>query len=226
MSDALIDIPCVSLPKVPVKMPKIELPFGVELQAIMDISKGPPTDCTLVHSLMLQLAPVLAGMTCFFKVLKVMVALKDISVDSLPKIAQAAADLADCFLVFDKIPKLIGDILRILIMFLKCFIQAVESIINFQVGIDLNAADGNPALLFSLQCAQDNAQTSLAQLMAALEAIQPLLDMMQPLMQMGGLSLKLPSMADVTGAKDLTEMLHKIEATLEEMQQLLDSLPI
>ena len=226
MSDALIDIPCVSLPKVPVKIPKITLPFGGELQAIMDMSKGPTQDCTLVHSLMLQLAPTLAGMTCFFKVLKVMVALKDISVDSLPKIAKAAADLADCFLVFDKIPKMIADILRLIIMFLHCFITAVKSILNFQLGIDLNAADGNPALLFSLQCAQDNAQTSLAQLMSALEAVQPLLDMMSPLLEMGGLSFKLPSLGDLSAAKDMTETLDNMEATLQELQQILDSLTV
>lgn len=226
MADALIDIPCVSVPKVPVHMPKITLPFGGEFQALLDISKGPQPDCAMVHSLMLQLAPALAGMTCFFKVLKVMVALKDISVDTLPKIATAAADLADCFLVFDKIPKFIADILRIIIMFLHCFVNAVKSILNFQVGIDLNAADGNPALLASLTCAQNNAEASLAQLMAALGAVQPLLDMMTPLLEMGGLSFKLPSMGEITGAKDITESLDKLEATLQELQQILDSLPV
>jgi hypothetical protein len=217
-------IPCTKLPKI--DMMKISLPFGGELSSIMDISKGPPTDCALVHSLMLQLAPTLAGMTCFFKVLKVMVALKDINIDTLPKIAAAAADLADCFLVFGKIPIMIADILRMIIAFLHCFINAVKSIVNFQAGIDLNAADGNPVLIDALKCAQENSETSLAQLMAALGAIEPILEMTKPLLEMGGLSLTLPSMGDITGAKDLTETLDKLESTLVQLQDALESLPV
>ena len=222
MAEALVEIPCVKFPDPPPM--KVTLPFGVELKALMDISQGPPSDCTLVHSLMLQLAPTLAGLTCFFKVLKVVAALKDISVDTLPKIAQAAADLGPCLNFAIGIPLMIADILRIIIAFLKCFNQGVKSILNFQVGIDLNAAEGNPVLLASLECAKANSEVSLNQLMQGLAAIQPLLDMVSPLMEMGGLSLKLPSMGEATGAKDLVETLEKLESVLVELQNALDSI--
>jgi hypothetical protein len=222
MADAVVEIPCIKFPN-PSPL-KVTLPFGVELKGLVDISAGPPTDCTLVHSLMLQLAPALAGLTCFFKVLNVIAALKNISVESLPKIAKAAADLGPCLNFALGIPLMIADILRIIIAFLKCFIESVKSVLNFQVGIDLNAAEGNPVLLASLKCAQANSEASLNQLMQGLEAIQPLLDMVSPLLEMGGLSLKLPSLGDLKGAKDLTETLDKLESTLVELQNALDSI--
>jgi hypothetical protein len=61
MVEPLIPTPCVPFPKA--KPLEIALPFGGALSSITDVSQGPPTDCALVHSLMLQLAPMLASMT-------------------------------------------------------------------------------------------------------------------------------------------------------------------
>ena len=215
-------IPCVNLPKV--EKLRIRLPFGSELQSISDISKGPPSDCTLVQSLMVQLLPALGGMTCFLKVLKVISTLQNISVNTLPDIASAAAEAADCFLIFDDIPFMIADILRLIIAYLKCIIQAIESVLNFQVGIDLNSAQGNPVLLASLNCAQNNAQTSLDQLFEALAAIEPLLTIIQPIAELGNVSLELPSLAEATNAEDVTQTLQNLSNTLEQLQQTVDSL--
>lgn len=221
-----LNIPCPKLDK-PVHL-SIALPFGGELSALADISKGPPSDCALVHSLMLQLAPTLAGMTCFFKVLKVMQALASVKMpQDIIKVATAAADLAECFMVFLHIPKMIKDILQVIIHFLHCIITAIKSIVNFQIGIDLNSADGNPVLLAALQCAQDNAETSMAQMMQSMAVVQPLMDMISPLMEMGGLSLKLPSLGDLSGdLKDMTKTLDQLEAAVQQLQDIIDSIPV
>ena len=62
-------IPCIKLPSG--KDLKVSLPLGVELKSMVDLSKGPPTDCALIHSLMLQLMPALGGMACFLKLITV-----------------------------------------------------------------------------------------------------------------------------------------------------------
>src|SRR5262249_8330750 len=151
-------IPCIELPNP--KPLKISLPFGGDLKSVIDISKGPPSDCTLIHGLMLQLAPALASMECFLKVLKVVQAMSNISVTSLPDIAKAVGEMLACFNVFAKIPCMIVDVLKVIIAYLKCIIEGVESIFKFQIGINFGAAAGNPVLLASLNCAQNNANAS------------------------------------------------------------------
>ncbi len=219
-------IPCVTLPKA--KKLKITLPFGGELQSMADTSKGPPTDCALVHSLMLQLTPTLAGMTCFFKMLKVIKALSEIEnpITDIPKVAIAAKDLSKCFLVFDSIPAMIADILRLIIAYLRCIIQAIKSILDFQVAIDLNAAQGNPVLLASLDCANNNAQISLDQLMEQIAVIEPLLAVVEPIAGLVGISLEFPSLAKVSGADDLPKTLENLNNTLEQLQQAVDAIPV
>jgi hypothetical protein len=219
-------IPCVTLPKA--KKITITLPFGGELQSMADTSKGPPTDCALVHSLMLQLTPTLAGMTCFFKMLKVIKALSEIEnpITDIPKVAEAAKELSKCFLVFDSIPAMIADILRLIIAYLRCIIQAIKSILDFQVGIDLNAAQGNPVLLASLDCANNNAQISLDQLMEQIAVIEPLLAVVEPIAGLVGISLEFPSLAKVSGADDLPKTLENLNNTLEQLQQAVDAIPV
>jgi hypothetical protein len=100
MSDTQI-IPCIELPNLPPM--KITLPFGVELNAVADFSKGPPSNCTLIQSLMVQLAPALAGMACIFKMLNVFVQLSKMASVKTPldvvsnvNVAEAAAALSEC----------------------------------------------------------------------------------------------------------------------------------
>lgn len=222
-------IPCIELPKA--KTLKIRLPFGGELSSVADISKGPPSDCTLVNSLMLQLMPTLGGLTCFLKVLNVIKKLEELKdvkgpqdLGKLPEIAEAAAEVAICFNAFAQIPFTIADILRIIIAYLKCIIEAINSILEFQVGIDLNSAQGNPVLLASLNCAQNNAQTSLDQLLEALTVIEPLLEIVKPIAEVAGVSLELPSLAEATDAEDITQTLQNLSNTLEQLQQTVDAL--
>src|SRR5436190_662794 len=122
---------------------EIPLPFGAMLKAVIDMSKGAPTDCELVKSLILQVTPMLAGMECILRILKVIMALKEL-VTSLPDLSKvgdvvsAIEELAECFIMLTPagIGKLIAAILRIVIAYLTCFIDAFMSIYTFQIGID------------------------------------------------------------------------------------------
>ena len=249
MSDTQI-IPCIHLPDL--QPMKITLPFGIELNAVADFSKGPPSNCALIQSLMVQLSPALAGMACIFKMLKVFLELSKITNPmnaplGIVKVAKAAAELTDCFLFPAQIICMIVGILKMIISFLLCIIEAVESLLNFKLGIDFSLTAGNPTLLATLTCAQNNADASGAQLRQALELIQPLLIVIDPILGMapsvpgpindvikaipnaiasiraaldgGSVSVGVP------GAEGPLQVLQRIRADLSEFQALLATIP-
>lgn len=246
--------PCIRLPKL--EPLKIRLPGGAEIQSLVDSSKGPPTDCTLVHSLMLQLTPVLANMACFLKVLKIFKLISSLTnpnpvavASGIVEVAKEAASLISQCLVPMNFVCTIIDILKLIIAFLKCLIEAVRSVLTFQVGINFADAQGNPVLLATLECAQDNAQASMTTLQDALAAIQPLLQMVQPLLEIAaeaappglqevlekvpetlgiltsllssGAAVGVPTVAEVD---QIIQTLDDIKATLEQLQDTLESL--
>jgi hypothetical protein len=229
---------------------KIRLPFGSELKSIMDISKGPPTDCTLIHGLMLQLAPALAGMECFLKMMNVITVLKDLDPkkpQTFTELAPAVKDMVGCLGFAVRIPLMIIDVLKLIIAYLKCIIEATLSVLKFQVGININAAQGNPVLKLSLQCAQNNADISMSQLKQALALVQPLLSLIQPILGMAAGPLPEPAhdalqaipevletigqlsegggvSAGVPGTQDTVASLENLKGTLQQLQAALESL--
>ena len=236
---------CIPLPKP--KPLKIRLPFG-DLNSVVDISKGPPTDCTLIHGLMLQLSPALVGMECFLNLLNFVQILSQIKgPQDLVKIADATAKVAGCFVVFGKIPLMIVDILKLIIAYLKCIIESIRSILAFQVGINLGDAEGNPAVSLSLNCAQNNAAASTAQLRQALGAIQPLLKLLEPIKALATVPLPDPAQkalniipevvaildpilagggatVGVPGTQDVIQTLDEVDSTLNELEEALDAI--
>lgn len=241
-----VTIPCIELPNP--KPLKISLPFGTDLKSVIDISKGPPSDCTLIHGLMLQLTPALAGLECVLKVLAVIGALAKVKqpLDILD-VAKKAAELGACLNFAVKIPCMMVDILKLIIKYLKCIITSIESILRFQVGINFGAAQGNPVLLASLKCAQNNANASTAQLKEALAVVEPLLAVIKPI---GDLAPSLPGpvgdalkimpdalaaigqvldggsvSAGVPGGEDLAAKLDEVKSVLQQIDETLDLVP-
>jgi hypothetical protein len=211
--------------------------MGIDLQAVHDFSKGPPSDCALLHNLLLQLMPTLAGFSCILKILKVIGALEGF-LSALPNVIDAAKkagdvlsainDMKECIdIVLGPIPmfETLKDILLLIISYLKCFVDAIKSILHFQAGIDLNAAQGNPVLLASLQCASDNAQTSMQQLLQALAPIEPLFKMMEPLIKISQLPIVLPPISDLANAKDASQAVDQLDAMLGQLQQIVEQIP-
>jgi hypothetical protein len=244
---ATAEIPCITLPN-----PKplvINLPFGGQLKSLADMSKGPPSDCALIHGLMLQLGPALSGLECFLKLAKIIMALKNISINTLPDIASAAADFAQtCIPIPVKFACTILDVLKLLVAYLKCLLTAVLSVLEFQVGIDLTAAADNPVLLASLNCAQKNAAASMDQLKEAVAVVDAILSIVDPVLQIAASALPKPvqdglktltkvktalekvvdgggASVGVPGVEDTVKTLHDLKSQLEQLQGILDELP-
>jgi len=212
--------------------------MGIELQAVADFSKGPPSDCALMHNLMVQLMPTLAGLNCILKILNVIGALEGFltsfaqgpfaAVSKAGDVLSAIGDMSDCLgIVLGPIPMIetIKDILLLIISYLECFVAAIRSVLDFQVGIDLNAAQGNPQLLASLQCASDNAETSMQQMLMALAPIAPLFKMIQPLIKISQLPIQLPAIGDLAGASDVKSAVDQLDQMLIQLKQVLQSIP-
>jgi hypothetical protein len=224
-------LPCVEVPK-PDPL-KVSLPFGGELKAMVDPSLGPPTDCTLAHSLMLQLTPLLGSMACLLKVLNVVAALKEFANTLQPgKLISAIDDMSGCLnIVLGPIPIacMVVDILRMILAYINCMIEAVESLLNFQIGIDLNAANGNPVLLDSLICAQNNANATMASMSQGMQGIQPLIQLVNMCLSIVGqdeivlpdMSASTPTPAELLEGADPLE---PIKAVRDVIQTAIDVL--
>jgi hypothetical protein len=223
------------------KLPSVTLPLGFELQAVADLSKGPPTDCQLIHSLFVQLMPFLGSLTCILKILGVIGSLEDFmtsfskgpssAVSSAGEVLKSIADMKDCIslaIPAMSILETIKGILLLVISYLECFVAAIKSILDIQSKIKFTAAQGNPALLSSMQCASDNSQTAMQQLMQALQVVEALFKIMQPLLKLSPIQIQLPSLGQIPGAKTLAEIkqsVDQLDAMLLQLKQLVESLP-
>jgi hypothetical protein len=236
MADAAVKpTPSLCFDPPPVKKFQIPMPFGGFMKPILDMSKGVPNDCVLVQSLMLQIAPMLAGMECVLRLLKVVMVLKDL-INGLPKadfskvgdVVSAIDELAECFLMLTPagIGKLIAAILRIIIAYLNCFIDAFMSIYTFQIGLQITEAGDNPILLGNIQCAKQNAEKSQQALMDSMEGAQSLMEILSLLGGIANLELKLPSLSDIAANEDPLQAIEQLRTALEELEQIADSLPV
>ncbi|HUD49021.1 MAG TPA: hypothetical protein VMR33_19475 [Candidatus Baltobacteraceae bacterium] len=242
-------IACVQLPNPP--QLSISLPFGITLNAMPDYSKGPPTNLAIVQSLFVQLSPALAGMSCIFKMLNFIMVFQNLGptnfLSTVPKIAEAALALSECFSFPTEIVVMIVDILLTIITFLLGIIEEVEGLLNAQLSINLDAAAGNPALQASLTCAQNNLATTSAQLQLSLGLIAPILGIIQPILNMaptvpgpvGQAITAIPqaiatigsvlsgggsASASVSAGTSPLETLQEVQNTLTELQGILASL--
>jgi len=240
-------LPCIQLPAL--KPLNITLPFGGQLSSVMDLSKGPPTDCTLIHGLMLQLSPALAGIGCILKLLKLVTSLTKISPTNLTDIIQTATDfVTNCVPTPLTFACTIFGVLRLIVAYLKCIISAILSILQFKVGIDLNAAQGNPVLLATLSCVQGNADASMTPLKDALEVVDSILSLIQPILEVAESALPGPvkdglntiteikstlesifeggpTSAGIPGVQDAIDTLQDLLTKLQLLQAILDELP-
>lgn len=228
-----LELPCIELPNA--EPLKISLPFGGELRSMINLADGPPSDCAVAQSLMIQITPMLASMTCLLNVLKVIDALKK-AVSSVPPdfagLIDAIDGMTDCLgIVLGPIPicAMVKDILLLIIAYLNCMIQAVESILNFSIGIDLNAAQGNPLLLTQLECAQKNGEIAMAGLMNSMGGLEPLFELINTALSIVGedpigvpdLSAETPSLADLADGADPLEPVKTIVSTLQTIAEAL-----
>lgn len=221
-------------PGTPIEIP---VPFvGASIKSITDPSKGPPSDCAIVHSLMLQLMPMFAGFACVLKILNVFTALKKVFKSGPPFIDVGAvfganglidsiAKLSDCIPLANPAPwlKMIKAILQMILSYIGCLIQGFESIRNFKLGVDLNAEGGTPLLLNTLDCAKGNGDTSLAALMDAMGPIMPLLSVISPITSLFGVDLSSLSLSGGGGGGG--DPLQPVIDFHDQLAQIVDSIP-
>lgn len=219
--------PCPVLPKIPPIT--IPTPFGVDIKSMVDSSNGPPTNCAVVHSLMLQLTPMLAGFTCILKMLNVMASLEKFAKSPLTEAGDligALGKASSCLGLINPLPwiGMIKGILQMILSYIGCLIEGIESIEHFKAGIDLNAEGGTPLLLSTLSCASNNGDTSMAALMQSMEPIQPLLQMMELISDVIGLPLGLPTL-NASASSGGSDPLQPIIEFHDKLQEVVDALP-
>ncbi len=231
---------CIPMPK-PGKV-SITLPFGgATLQAFNDISKGIPDDCSLSFSLALQIGPILANMKCLIEALKVVEPLITLITalgkadliaigQALPKFLEAVPPLVDCIAkFFVGVPLFLRDLLELLAKLLRCIVGSLRSALNVMSGLALQIssaqAEGNAALLATLECAQQQTQASTDHAMAAIEPVLVLLSLAEPLFGLAGVDpIKTPQIGSdgtLDGLKALIDVLDTLAKTLQTTAEAL-----
>ncbi|MCU7919030.1 MAG: hypothetical protein KZQ95_11810 [Candidatus Thiodiazotropha sp. (ex Epidulcina cf. delphinae)] len=235
LREALAAPKCVNLD--PPKPLKLTLPSGGALSVPADLGSNIPNDCSVSFSMMLQLQPILASMDCILKILKLLKPLSDAVTSPPPTpalvkdIVNAVADLAPCFLMVTPagILPFIRDILCLILRLLRCLIGQVKTMIGIMSGltieIDKAKAGGNDELVASLECAQGNALTSAGELLKALDPIISLLDMMAPIMAIGGIdAIKMPALGDDASVEGMQTMVTTLETVVDTIQGVVDAI--
>lgn len=216
------------IPTVTFDVPSIQLPFGIELQAVADFSKGPPTQCAMLSNLLVQLTPAMAAMTPLLNVLSIFALLKDFVQGDVTKIPALVVALEKVIEMVTPLPFVaaVKSILLLIIAYLNCFIETVTGLLEFQASIDLSLAVGNPDLQASLQCASGNASVAIQQMMLSLGPLGPVMEILKPFISMGGISIALPSVSSLQGEKDIEGALESLSKMLTDLQQVLEALPV
>jgi hypothetical protein len=244
LTQALTLPSCSSLSLPQASTAQVTLPIGGTLQGVADFTRGIPTECSMNFSLMLQLAPMMASMECLLKILKfigtVVGVIQDITspfslVSAIPKIVEAAGDLATCLdmALPPFLPTLcfLKDLLALIANMLLCAVNALESVLALLSGLEIQIsaaqAAGNTDLLAALQCAQQNATTSAEGTMQSLQPIMVLLTLAGTFMQLTGKSLDitLPSAVPASDLQAMQTMLQDLGNVATMIKEIADALP-
>src|SRR6266550_576247 len=241
---ALFELPPCEDLKLPSPSPlKITLPTGGSINALTDISKGIPNDCSMIFNLMLQISPFLAATDCLFKLLGLIAPLIDVVKalgpppdpfklgSAIPKFLKAAADLAPCLIVVTGAPLIpfLKDLLCLIIKALNCFVDQLESVLGLMSGLtlDLNAAmaSGNAELQRTLECAQENAAIAADHLAKSIEPIGVILKLAGPLMGLAGVGpIEMPAIGSETDLESLQGVIKTMKGVIGTLQIAADAL--
>jgi hypothetical protein len=239
----LFNLPLCADIRLPKPSPlKINLPLGGAMQAMSDISKGIPNDCSLTFSLMVQIAPFLASIECLLRILKLIKPLIDIingltkvppspPVKAIQEFAAAVPPVIECIPIppFTNILLFIRDLLCLILKILKCFLDQMKSILKImggiQIQLNLATAAGNTELINALQCAQENAQTQAAHFTASIEPVGVILELAGSLMQIAGIKpITLPSLGGQTDLASLQQVVQIVQEVVATIQIAADAL--
>jgi len=235
---ASIDIPCIEIKPLG-DLPSIPLPAGAQINPFIEIGGPQPTDCKLSFNLLLQLGPLFASMGCLLKILGVLGKIADfanavpdpIKIGKvLPDLLAAITDALKCFppLAILDFLEMIKQIILLILSYLSCFLEQVDSILKFKAGLDFGSAEGNPALTDALNCASASADASMGNLMKSLGPIQPILKIVGTVASMAGQSLTLPDFSSISVSADgssIEQTVASIKSAVDGLRGVVASLP-
>ncbi|EID74482.1 MULTISPECIES: hypothetical protein [Rhodococcus] len=234
LQKALEPLSCADLALPMPKPMKVDLPFGGSINALVDMSKGIPNDCSMNYNLMLQMAPLLAAIECPMKILKLLKPLIDIIKavpnldmikigEAMPEFIEAAKEVATCFVAFAKVPIMIMDLLKLIRSVLNCLLSQLRTVRNAMNGLALRMgeAEGRPELRSQLECAQKNLATQAEAMTSSIEPIAGVLMLVTTVASIAGMELNIT--LETGGAPpDSTEALDAIITVLETAVTAID----
>jgi hypothetical protein len=220
---------------------KLCLPFGGQMQGIVDVTKAIPDDCSLTFSIMLQLPPLMASLGCFIKLLGLVKPLIDIikavsSLDpikiagALPDFLKAAEEVVACIAqIAIGVPMFIRDLLLLIAKLLKCIAQTILSLADLMGGLTISIqtaqAANNTELLKQLECAQANADAQANAALGSMDMIATVLAIAEPLMGLAGVSFTLPTVGSATDAEALRTTSNTMLSIGTSLEQIAQALP-
>lgn len=233
---------CIPIPK-PSRV-EVNMPMGGSIKGIVDITKAIPDDCSLSFSLMLQLQPILINLDCLFKIVKVIQPMIDVVTGlahappdlpkvagAVPKLAEAVPPLVECIAKFVGIgiPLFVRDLLMLIAKILGCIAQQLRSVLNVMGGLALQItsarANGNTELLATLQCAQENAESSAQGMMSAIDPVLTLLSLAEPFLGMAGVDpIKTPQIGSDSDIQSLQTVVTTLEALAKTLKLIAQGL--
>ena len=227
-----VSIPCIPLDEI--SIPSIPFPAGAELNGIADFSAGIPSNCKVSINLLVQLGPMLASMGCILKILELLGNVVEFTkaAPDLPKMGEKVAAITSSFAEMSKcIPPIspvsfafmIKGILELIINILGCLISNLDSIVDFKSSLDFTSAEGNPALTEKLECARDNADISMKNLVTSMEPIMMVLGTVGSVASMAGIPIELPDLSQIGEQSDISKSLH---LSIDALQSAIEALPI
>jgi hypothetical protein len=217
---------------------KVTLPFGGEIKALRDFTKGIPDNCSLNFGLLLQIPPLLGSLECFIRVMQVIGKLGEFMsafappIPDLPKAAKASVEVVEaiakvlpCIPIppFTNLIFMVCDILKLVLGVLRCVLELLDSVTTFRGKLNIATAEGNPALLDVLNCANDNSQLTIAHALASLRPLTPLLASLKPIGEIAQLPLEFPALdkiAEEADINDLSETISKLRQAITGLEQL------
>jgi hypothetical protein len=120
---------------------------------------------------------------------------------------------------------MIKAILLLILSFLRCLVQQIQSVLKFQATLDLSGAADNDALRGILDCAKKNADTTMDNVKKSVEPLEPIFQMISILADIAGQPIELPDMSAISAGVDASATLQPLMDTITGLEAIVESIP-
>ena len=117
-------------------------------------------------------------------------------------------------------------ILLLILNFLACVLEQIDSILKFRATIDLSSAEGNPAMQQSLTCAQASADAAMGNMLVSLKPLAPIMQSVSLIAGIAMPGLKLPDLASISAdGSDVEKTVAGLESMVKTLRDLVETIP-